>query len=142
MKASCTALSQTIKARGLQDIFARHKVSRWNNYPAVYCTPCNFLRFRHCGLGCREQADIYSLPISDSACNKLQSTMDALKAEIASKRKILQDDSVESLRPTKYMRRGDIERLKQEQELKEREEMERKEREDATKKAARLKVCI
>jgi pre-mRNA-splicing factor 18 len=65
--------------------------------------------------------------------------MDALKAEIASKRKILQDDSVESLRPTKYMRRGDIERLKQEQELREREE---KEREDAIKKAARLKVCI
>jgi pre-mRNA-splicing factor 18 len=55
--------------------------------------------------------------------------MDAIKAEIASKRKVLQDDPVASSRPTKYMRRGDIERLKEEQELKAREERERKENE-------------
>jgi pre-mRNA-splicing factor 18 len=45
--------------------------------------------------------------------------MDALKAEIASKRKAL--DNVPP-RPNKYMRRGDIERLKEEEELKAREE--------------------
>lgn len=76
--------------------------------------------------------------------------MDALKAEIASKRKTLQDDSVESLRPTKYMRRGDIEKLREEQELKAREEREQKdikerERVDqaaSLKKAAKMKVCL
>lgn len=42
--------------------------------------------------------------------------MDALKAEVAAKRKAIQDDPSVASRPTKYMRRGDIERLKQEQE--------------------------
>jgi hypothetical protein len=42
--------------------------------------------------------------------------MDALKAEVAAKRKAIQDDPIVASRPTKYMRRGDIERLKQEQE--------------------------
>ena len=73
--------------------------------------------------------------------------MDALKAEIASKRKVLQDDPIASSRPTKYMRRGDIERLKEEQELKEREERERKDKEEREKKEEaaaieRMKVCI
>lgn len=40
--------------------------------------------------------------------------MDALKAEIAAKRKILEAEN--GSRPTKYMRRGDIEKMKQEQE--------------------------
>jgi pre-mRNA-splicing factor 18 len=40
--------------------------------------------------------------------------MDALKAEIAFKRKTAEADL--SSRPTKYMRRGDIERMKQEEE--------------------------
>jgi pre-mRNA-splicing factor 18 len=48
--------------------------------------------------------------------------MDALKAEIATKRKPVLDNST---RPTKYMRRGDIERLKEEQEQKAQEEKER-----------------
>ncbi|KAH9018481.1 Prp18 domain-containing protein [Lactarius pseudohatsudake] len=50
--------------------------------------------------------------------------MDALKAEIASKRKARDNGPP---RPNKYMRRGDIERMK--------EEEERKAREDAVKKA-------
>ncbi|KAH9178356.1 hypothetical protein EDB89DRAFT_2181419 [Lactarius sanguifluus] len=50
--------------------------------------------------------------------------MDALKAEIASKRKARDNGPS---RPNKYMRRGDIERMK--------EEEERKAREDAAKKA-------
>ncbi|PPQ73973.1 hypothetical protein CVT24_012535 [Panaeolus cyanescens] len=41
--------------------------------------------------------------------------MDALKAEIASKRKALQDDPILSARPTKYMKRGDLERLREQQ---------------------------
>ena len=56
-------------------------------------------------------------------------SMDALRAEINSKRKALQD---ESARPTKYMRRGEIERMKEEakaRELKEREEAQQREEE-------------
>ena len=45
--------------------------------------------------------------------------MDALKAEIASKRKALEHAPQ---RPNKYMRRGDIERMKEEEERKAREE--------------------
>ncbi|KII84451.1 hypothetical protein PLICRDRAFT_46357 [Plicaturopsis crispa FD-325 SS-3] len=62
--------------------------------------------------------------------------MDALKAEIANKRKALQQDEPgSSSRPTKYMRRGDIEKLKEEQERKEKEEKERVAREAAEAKA-------
>lgn len=69
--------------------------------------------------------------------------MDALKAEVASKRKTIQDDSMTSSRPNKYMRRGDIERLKEEQELKVRQEKEQKEREERESIAARkAKVSI
>ncbi|KAF8962692.1 Prp18 domain-containing protein [Flammula alnicola] len=61
--------------------------------------------------------------------------MDALKAEIASKRKALQDEPLLADRPTKYMRRGDIERLREEREQKAREES-RKLEEAARKEAA------
>lgn len=47
--------------------------------------------------------------------------MDALRAEIATKRKAIQDDSQG---PPKYMRRGDLERLKVEREQKAREQAE------------------
>ncbi|KAH8094574.1 pre-mRNA splicing factor [Cristinia sonorae] len=57
--------------------------------------------------------------------------MEALKAEIALKRKPLLDDST---RPTKYMRKGDLEKIKEEQERKEREAKEAKEREEAERK--------
>ncbi|KAJ1308017.1 hypothetical protein OPQ81_002088 [Rhizoctonia solani] len=68
--------------------------------------------------------------------------MDFLKAEIAAKRKSTEDASA---RPQKYMRKGDIERLKREQKEAEeeakrqaaKEEQERKEREAAEKAAAR-----
>lgn len=66
--------------------------------------------------------------------------MDALKAEIAAKRKALQDDSIHGARPTKYMRRGDIEKLKEEQETKAREQKDNAAREDAA--AAKAKVCL
>jgi pre-mRNA-splicing factor 18 len=49
--------------------------------------------------------------------------MDALKAEIATKRKAIQDD-VQG--PSKYLRRGDLERLKAEREQKVREEAEKR----------------
>jgi hypothetical protein len=45
--------------------------------------------------------------------------MDALKAEIASKRKAVEESSLS--RPTKYMRRGELERLREEQEQKARD---------------------
>lgn len=75
--------------------------------------------------------------------------MDALLSEIALKRKTM-DEVPAAGRPTKYMRRGDIERLKEEQERKEREEkeankrveLERKQREEADKAAKRAKVCL
>ena len=41
--------------------------------------------------------------------------MESLKAEIASKRKAIQDDPID--RPSKYMKRGDLERLREEREL-------------------------
>lgn len=47
--------------------------------------------------------------------------MDALKAEIALKRKAIQDDPLLASRPNKYMRKGAIEKLREEQELKEKE---------------------
>lgn len=49
--------------------------------------------------------------------------MDALKAEIASKRKKLEADI--GSRPTKYIRRGDIERIKQEEKQKAKQEQAR-----------------
>lgn len=61
--------------------------------------------------------------------------MDALKAEIVLKRKTFQDVPAGDGRPTKYMRRGDLERLKEEQERKAREE-DAKERDDQDKKEA------
>ncbi|OCH94892.1 Prp18-domain-containing protein [Obba rivulosa] len=61
--------------------------------------------------------------------------MDALKAEIALKRKAIQQDPVpNAARPTKYMRRGEIERLKEEQERQEKEEKEAREREERERK--------
>ncbi|KDQ15819.1 hypothetical protein BOTBODRAFT_54317 [Botryobasidium botryosum FD-172 SS1] len=51
--------------------------------------------------------------------------MDFLKAEIAQKRKVIQEDTTVSARPNKYMRRGELEKLKEETERKEREAKER-----------------
>lgn len=78
--------------------------------------------------------------------------MDALKAEIASKRKAL--DEVPA-RPNKYMRRGDLERLQKEEERKarekqaaERERLEKEKAEQASASASKSKpglaskVCI
>ncbi|KAI0084101.1 pre-mRNA splicing factor [Irpex rosettiformis] len=59
--------------------------------------------------------------------------MDALKAELALKRKTLDILPVEDARPAKYMRRGDIERLKEEQERMVREENLAREREENEK---------
>ncbi|KAF8515375.1 Prp18 domain-containing protein [Hysterangium stoloniferum] len=56
--------------------------------------------------------------------------MDFLKAEIANKRKALENDPLLATRPTKYMRKGDIEKIRLEQERKEKEE---KEKEKAAK---------
>jgi pre-mRNA-splicing factor 18 len=69
--------------------------------------------------------------------------MDALKAVVAEKRKAIVEDNGSSERPNKYMRRGEIERLKEE--AKAREEKERRDQEEAarleaeTKKAAAAK---
>jgi hypothetical protein len=67
--------------------------------------------------------------------------MDALKAEIAAKRKVLDEDpTLSSGRPNKYMRRGDLERLKEEQERKALEEK-RKLEEEAKKKEAEARAA-
>jgi pre-mRNA-splicing factor 18 len=63
--------------------------------------------------------------------------MDALKAEIASKRKALDNGTS---RPNKYMRRGDIERMKEEEEQKAREEAAKKAELEEIQKAALPKV--
>ncbi|KAJ2929253.1 hypothetical protein H1R20_g7831, partial [Candolleomyces eurysporus] len=67
--------------------------------------------------------------------------MDFLKAEIAAKRKVLDEDSTTiSARPNKYMRRGDLERLKEEQERKAQEEK-RKQEEDSKRKEAEARAA-
>ncbi|KZT29927.1 Prp18-domain-containing protein [Neolentinus lepideus HHB14362 ss-1] len=74
--------------------------------------------------------------------------MEALKAEIASKRKALEDPVLVS-RPNKYVRRGELERLREEKEMEEREERARQKalKEEDERKvaearaAARGKVC-
>src|SRR6266702_1504426 len=58
--------------------------------------------------------------------------MDALKAEIASKRKARDNGPP---RPNKYMRRGDIERMKEEEEQKAREEAVKKAEAEAERAA-------
>ncbi|TFK28210.1 Prp18-domain-containing protein [Coprinopsis marcescibilis] len=63
--------------------------------------------------------------------------MDALKAEIASKRKQIDDPVAQ--RPNKYMRRGDIERLKQEQEQRALEE--NRQKEDAQRKVVEASLA-
>ncbi|KDQ53112.1 hypothetical protein JAAARDRAFT_61426 [Jaapia argillacea MUCL 33604] len=60
--------------------------------------------------------------------------MDALKAEIATKRKAL--DTSSNARPTKYMRRGELEKLKEEEERQAREEKAKVAREEDEKAAA------
>jgi pre-mRNA-splicing factor 18 len=58
--------------------------------------------------------------------------MDALKAEIASKRKALESGAQ---RPNKYLRRGEVERMKEEEERKAREEAAKKAEVEAAKVA-------
>ena len=71
-----------------------------------------------------------------SSCLAFTSTMDFLKAEIAAKRKVLDEDPTAlSGRPNKYMRRGDLERLKEEQERKAQEEKRKQEEESKRKEA-------
>lgn len=71
--------------------------------------------------------------------------MDALKAELAVKRKNLDSVPPQDGRPNKYLRRGDLERLKEEQERKAKEEKAAQEREEKEKadaaKLAKGKVC-
>lgn len=67
--------------------------------------------------------------------------MDFLKAEIAGKRKALDADTS---RPNKYMRKGDIAKMKEAEERKQREEVERSARKESETKAAekaKAKVC-
>ncbi|KAG5653236.1 hypothetical protein H0H81_001619 [Sphagnurus paluster] len=60
--------------------------------------------------------------------------MDALKALVGEKRKALNEDPVEALKPTKYMRRGEIERLREEAKAKEQQQ-----REEAAKREEQAK---
>jgi len=91
-----------------------------------------------CGSGCGGMTKTRISLAYVSRSSSTSTTMDALKAEIASKRKILQDEPLAE-RPTKYMRRGDIERLRQEQEQnaqekRKREEAERRQAADTSDK--------
>ena len=70
--------------------------------------------------------------------------MEALKAELALKRKSLAD--VSDSRPNKYMRRGDIEKMRLEQERKEAEEKAKAKQQEssqaASSSAESSKVCF
>lgn len=72
-------------------------------------------------------------------------------AEIALKRKAFDTPPADGDRPTKYMRRGELERLKEEEERREREEKEKRrlerereerEREKPRREKASTKVCV
>ncbi|KAG0708085.1 Prp18 domain-containing protein [Suillus ampliporus] len=65
--------------------------------------------------------------------------MDALKAEIAFKRKAVQNDV--EIRPSKYMRRGELERMKEEEEQRAREEKENERLARVAEKNAALKLA-
>lgn len=66
--------------------------------------------------------------------------MDFLKAELATKRKALEQDAS---RPTKYMRRGELEKLKEEQERKEKLAKEKAKLEaESAAKAKKIEVSI
>lgn len=70
-------------------------------------------------------------------------SLDALKAEIATKRKNPNNDSI-SERPNKYMRRGELEKLKEEAERKKKEEQEaakRKVEEEEREAKSKLKAA-
>ena len=70
----------------------------------------------------RKHANKLGFPCLDNHA-PATANMDALKAEIASKRKARDNGPP---RPNKYMRRGDIERMKEEEEQKAREEAAKK----------------
>jgi pre-mRNA-splicing factor 18 len=66
--------------------------------------------------------------------------MDALKAVVAEKRKAIADDNGSSQRPAKYLRRGEIERLKEE--AKALEEQGRRDREEAARLEVQAKKAV
>jgi hypothetical protein len=67
-------------------------------------------------------------------------SLDFLKAEIASKRKLTSD---EAARPSKYMRRGELEKIREEQLRKEKEDETKRKAEESLKIRARdSKVCM
>lgn len=68
--------------------------------------------------------------------------MNALKAVVSEKRKALQDDGTAATRPSKYMRRGDIERLKEETKAREAKEREEAAQSEAEAKALLRKLSI
>jgi len=61
--------------------------------------------------------------------------MDALKSLVSSKRKALEEDPIAAVKPNKYMRKGDIERLKEEIKAREATEREKAEQHEAESKA-------
>lgn len=68
--------------------------------------------------------------------------MDALKAVIANKRKTIEDGAANS-RNNKYMRRGEMERLKEEQEERNRQEkVARVDEEESNAKATRVSSVV
>lgn len=96
--------------------------------------PGEVRRIGHGGRGRRLESASEASGIQPTAYVILRSTMDSLKALVAEKRKSIDNDSA---RPAKYMRRGDLERIKEEQEAKVREEQqlvqEAKKREESEK---------
>lgn len=80
------------------------------------------------------------LPITQLGLIQQQSVMslDALKSEIATKRKLASD---ENSKPSKYMRRGELEKLQQEEERK-KKEAGKASAEENSRRIAETNVCI
>jgi pre-mRNA-splicing factor 18 len=69
--------------------------------------------------------------------------MDALRAEISAKRKTLQDDPPAAVPARKYIRRGELDRLKEQEEREARQAKERQvEEAESALTSVTSKVCL
>lgn len=147
-------MQHTVEAHGLKNVFAtknmradvsqRIKERTWRGWK-IQTLVKRRERGERLNLGTRRKHNLFAilckhniLARSTQPCLPETTTMDSLKAFVAEKRKALQNDSE---RPKKYMRKGDLERMKEEQEAKAREEKQITEevnkREEEAKQAAK-----
>lgn len=107
----------TIKACRLEDVFTVVTLNIKTNAGHLH-PPLQFSNVRHSVVGINHKLSrvTSSHASCPSSCILMVATMEALKAQIVSKRKNLEESSELTARPSKYMRKGDIEKLRLQQE--------------------------